>query len=165
MHRRCADVMDLVQPDLVCPGHRQLIPWDQRRAAEYRDFIARKERVVRDLLDDPVDQGVDLWWARLVPYLRSVEPGESPAPTASSSATTPSAPPASKPASSCPDGWQTSNAFQPLDLKRRRPRRTHSSPPPHPPTPDIRRILTAELRINGQSQGPIPETLVTVTTP
>ena len=76
MHRRCADVMDLVEPDLVCPGHRELIPWDSRRALEYRDFIDRKERVVRDLLDDPADEGVDLWWARLIPYLRSVEPGE-----------------------------------------------------------------------------------------
>ncbi len=76
MHRRCADVMDLVKPDLVCPGHRELIPWDARRALEYRDFIARKERVVRDLLDDPADEGVDLWWARLIPYLRHVEPGE-----------------------------------------------------------------------------------------
>ena len=63
-----------------------------------------------------------------------------------------------------PDGWQTSDTFQPLDLKAGA-RGELTLTATAPPTPDIRRILTAELRINGQSQGPIPEALVTVTTP
>ena len=163
MHRRCADVMDLVQPDLVCPGHRELIPWDQRRAAEYRDFIARKERVVRDLLDDPVDVGVDLWWARLVPYLRTVQPGET-CTYRLLLRNNAERPIRLEARLLCPDGWQTTDAFQPLDLEAgaRGELTLTATAPPHP---DTRRILTAEILINGQPQGPIPEALITVTTP
>ena len=160
MHRRCADVMDLVQPDLVCPGHRELIPWDGRRALEYRDFIARKERVVRDLLDDPADEGVDLWWARLIPYLRHVEPG-----------------------GACsyrlllrnnaeravrlearllvPDGWCTSDACESLDLEAGA-RGELMLAATAPAQSDVRRILTAEIRVDGESRGPVAEALVTV---
>ena len=160
MHRRCADVMDLVAPDLVCPGHRELISWDARRAVEYRDFIARKERVVRALLDEPADVGVDLWWARLVPYLRSVEPGEA-----------------------CiyrlllrnnaerrvrlearllvPDGWSADPSYQFLDLDAgaRGELTLSATAPAHA---DVRRILTAEIRVDGESRGPVAEALVTV---
>ncbi len=162
MHRRCADVMDLVQPDLVCPGHRELIPWDQRRAAEYRDFIARKERVVRDLLDDPVDVGVDLWWARLVPYLRTVQPGET-CTYRLLLRNNAERPVQLQARLLCPDGWQTTDTFQALDLEAgaRGELTLTATAPPHP---DTRRILTAEILIDGQPQGPIPEALVTVTT-
>ena len=152
--------MDLVAPDLVCPGHRELIPWDARRAVEYRDFIARKERVVRDLLDEPADMGVDLWWARLVPYLRSVEPG-----------------------AACsyrlllrnnaerrvrlearllvPDGWSADGGYASLDLEAgaRGELTLSATAPAHP---DVRRILTAEIRVDGESRGPVAEALVTV---
>ena len=163
MHRRCADVMDLVDPDLVCPGHRELIPWDTRRAAEYRDFIARKERVVRDLLDDPVDQGVDLWWARLVPYLRTVQPGETCTYRLLLRNNTES-PARLEARLLCPDGWQASDAFQPLDLEAGA-RGELTLTATAPPNPDTRRILTAEILVDGQTQGPIPEALITVQPP
>ena len=76
MHRKCADVMEEIAPDLVCPGHRQLIPWDQSKSIEYRDFINRQERVVRSLVDHPAEDRVDLFWARLKPYLTSTASGE-----------------------------------------------------------------------------------------
>ena len=75
MHQKCADVMDLVAPDLVCPGHRQLIPWDDSKSLEYRDYINRGERVVRRLTGESTGQSVDLFWARLRPYLLEVPPG------------------------------------------------------------------------------------------
>ena len=160
MHRRCADVMDLVKPDLVCPGHRELIPWDARRAAEYRDFIARKERVVRDLLDDPADEGVDLWWARLVPYLRSVSPGDE---CAYRLLLRNNAERAVRLEARLlvPDGWRASDAFESLDLEAgaRGELTLAATAPPHP---DVRRILTAEIRVDGESRGPIAEALVTV---
>ena len=161
MHRRCADVMDLVEPDLVCPGHRELIPWDSRRALEYRDFIDRKERVVRDLLDDPADEGVDLWWARLIPYLRSVEPGQT-CTYRLLLRNNAERPVRLEARLLVPAGWQTTDAFQPLDLEAgaRGELTLTATAPPHP---DIRRILTAEIRINGQTRGPIAEALVTVT--
>ena len=76
MHRKCADVMEEIAPDLVCPGHRQLIPWDASKSIEYRDFINRQERIVRSLVGEPAEDRVDLFWARLRPYLTSAISGE-----------------------------------------------------------------------------------------
>ena len=76
MHRKCADVMEQIAPDLVCPGHRQLIPWDRSKSTEYRDFINRQERVVRSLVADPAEDRVDLFWARLRPYLSTAKPAD-----------------------------------------------------------------------------------------
>ena len=60
-----------------------------------------------------------------------------------------------------PTGWQTSDSFESLHLQpgARGELTLTATAPPHP---DTRRILTAELRINGQTQGPIPEALITV---
>ena len=132
MHRRCADVMDLVEPDLVCPGHRELIPWDSRRALEYRDFIDRKERVVRDLLDDPADEGVDLWWARLIPYLRFVRSGRSlhlpPPPAQQRRAPRP-------PRSPPPRPQRLANQQKPSSPSTSSPAPAANSPSPPPPRP------------------------------
>ena len=160
MHRRCADVMETVAPDLVCPGHRELIPWDPKRSVEYRDFISRKEQAVRALLDEPADDGVDLWWARLVPYLRSAAPGQH-----------------------CsyrlllrnytdrlrrfdarliaPEGWQVGGSYAVLELDggERGALTLHATAPKEP---DIRRILTAEICVDGENRGPVVEALVTV---
>ena len=160
MHRRCADVMETVAPDLVCPGHRELIPWDPTRSVEYRDFIARKEQAVRALLDDPADEGVDLWWARLVPYLRSVFPGQECSyrlllrNNADRSVQL-------QARLLAPTGWEVDGLCQEIELGvgERGELELKATAPSHP---DIRRILTAEVRVDGVSRGPVVEALVTV---
>ncbi|MBB4375091.1 hypothetical protein GGD63_007935 [Bradyrhizobium sp. cir1] len=39
--------MQAIKPDLVCPGHGELIPMDALRIAEYTDYIQRKEAAFR----------------------------------------------------------------------------------------------------------------------
>ena len=68
MHRQCAAIMEEIQPDLVCPGHGDILEVDSSQITRYADFIERKERVFRSLSADPVEQRVDLFWARLLPY-------------------------------------------------------------------------------------------------
>ncbi len=76
MHRQCAAVMESLEPELICPGHGDVLDADARQATRYRDFIERKERVFRELTADPADQRVDLFWARLLPYQVAASPGE-----------------------------------------------------------------------------------------
>jgi glyoxylase-like metal-dependent hydrolase (beta-lactamase superfamily II) len=160
MHQKCADVMDLVAPDLVCPGHRQLIPWDDSKSLEYRDYINRGERVVRRLTGESTGQSVDLFWARLRPYLLEVAPGAETTYTLmlrnNFDADT-----RFEARLLAPGGWETSTEFAELTLAsgaRGELQLTATAPS----GPDLRRILTAEIRIDGVGQGPIAEAVVTV---
>ncbi|UPK28274.1 MBL fold metallo-hydrolase [Bradyrhizobium sp. 195] len=74
MHRRCASVIRAANPDLVCPGHGELIPMDRSRVAEYMDYIKRKEVAFRNVVDEPANHFIDLFWARMLPYLSKARP-------------------------------------------------------------------------------------------
>ena len=160
MHRKCADVMGRVAPNLVCPGHHELIPWDELKSAEYHDFIARKESAIRSLVDKPADHYVDLWWARMLPYLHVAKPSEEveyrlllrnnlDRPASYGARLT------------APPGWLVDEEFSMLELKpgERNEIQLHAQAPG---SPHHRRLMTAEIEIDGESQGPLTEALVTV---
>ncbi|MFC6993354.1 MBL fold metallo-hydrolase [Haladaptatus sp. GCM10025707] len=77
MHEKCKEVMREVQPDRICPGHGEVLDADPLDIEEYCDFIDRKESVFRDLVPEPEAQAVDLFWARLLPYQQAAAPGDS----------------------------------------------------------------------------------------
>ena len=60
-----------------------------------------------------------------------------------------------------PDGWSADPSYQFLDLDAgaRGELTLSATAPAHP---DVRRILTAEIRVDGESRGPVAEALVTV---
>jgi glyoxylase-like metal-dependent hydrolase (beta-lactamase superfamily II) len=161
MHRRCAEVMRKIAPELICPGHRDVLPCFKKDLDTYCDFIARKERAFRELVEAPADHFIDLFWARLLPYVAVVQPGqelayrllvrnnlERPAEYAARLL--------------APAGWQTSQEFALLCLppggrgeiamKARAPRAADG----------VRRLMTAEIHIDGKTQGPVSEALVTL---
>lgn len=74
MHRRCANVIRATKPELICPGHGELITMDQSRIAEYTDYIERKEAAFRDIVGEPANHFIDLFWARMLPYLCDASP-------------------------------------------------------------------------------------------
>ncbi|MER8950408.1 MBL fold metallo-hydrolase [Mesorhizobium sp. M0809] len=74
MHRRCANLLRATKPDLLCPGHGELITMDQSRIAEYTDYIERKEAAFRDIVDEPANHFIDLFWARMLPYISEARP-------------------------------------------------------------------------------------------
>lgn len=76
MHRRCAKLLLAIEPDLICPGHGEVLDIDPSKIATYCDFVERKERAFRAATANPAEQGVDLFWARLVPYQTSATPGD-----------------------------------------------------------------------------------------
>lgn len=161
MHRRCAEVMQTVQPDLICPGHRQVYSFDRQRLAEYVDFIDRKERVIRNLVDKPADHFVDLFWVRLLPYISTVEAGGSidftvllrnnVERTASFSARLIS-----------PPGWNVSESLESIELQPGEDGKLSLKGDAPNESDSRRRLMTAEVYIDGISQGPISEALVTV---
>ena len=52
-------------PDVLeWTGHRDVLPCYKKDLDVYCDFIARKERVFRELVGEPADQFIDLFWAR-----------------------------------------------------------------------------------------------------
>jgi hypothetical protein len=76
MHQACKEVMRTVAPDRVCPGHGDVLDVDDDDIADYCNYIDRKDEAFRDLVPDPAEQGVDLFWARLLPYQAAATPGE-----------------------------------------------------------------------------------------
>jgi len=161
MHRRCAEVMRKISPELICPGHRDVLPCFKQDLDTYCDFIDRKERVFRELVAEPADHFIDLFWARLLPYVAVVQPGQKleyrlllrnnlEGPVTYEARLNP------------PRGWQTSSEFKSLRLEQG----THGELPLAAVAPGVadntRHLLTAEIKIGGQSYGPISEALVTV---
>lgn len=74
MHRVCAGVLTKTEPDLLCPGHGELIPLDNTMIADYTAYIERKEKAFREVVDEPANHFIDLFWARMLPYLSEVRP-------------------------------------------------------------------------------------------
>ena len=160
MHRRCAEVMRRVDPELICPGHRDVIDCSKQQLDEYADFIARKERAFRNLVAEPADHYVDLFWARLLPYLATVEPGGSVdyrlmlRNNLERDATyTAELDP--------PPGWSAGAA---ASVRLRAGERGEVALQATAPAAGdgIRRLVTAQIAVDGQPQGAIAEALVTV---
>ena len=163
MHRRCAEVMRKVAPELICPGHRDVLPCFKKDLDTYCDFIARKERVFRELVGEPADHFIDRFWARLLPYVAVVRPGqeveyrlllrnnlERPAEYAARLLP--------------PPGWDVTGEASPVKLgpgDRGEIRLGALTPRT---VDSVRRLVTAEITIDGRSQGPVSEALVTVQT-
>jgi len=161
MHRRCAEVMRHLAPELICPGHRQVLECSKLDIDHYCNFIDRKEHVFRELVDEPVDHYVDLFWARLLPYVSQVEPGqrveyrlllrnnlEHPATYAARLI--------------APHGWNVAPELRSLSLEAGANGELALTATAPPTADEVRRLVTAEIQIDGQSQGPISEALVTV---
>jgi glyoxylase-like metal-dependent hydrolase (beta-lactamase superfamily II) len=161
MHRRCAEVMRKIAPEVICPGHRDVLPCSKKDLDYYCDFIARKERIFRELVAEPADHFIDLFWARLLPYVAVVAPGQQLdyrlllrnnfEKEASFTAKL-----------QAPAGWQTSAKGQSLRLgpgERGEISLTAQAPSEGD---GVRRAMTAVIDIDGRSQGPISEALVSV---
>jgi glyoxylase-like metal-dependent hydrolase (beta-lactamase superfamily II) len=161
MHRRCADVMRRIMPELVCPGHRDVLPCFKKDVDAYCDFIARKERAFRELVAEPADHYIDLFWARLLPYVAEVKPGQT-VQYRLLLRNNLERPVKYEARLSVPAGWQTSNEFRELTLEAGKRGELSLSATAPKNKDDTRRLLTAEIRIDGASQGPICEALVRV---
>jgi hypothetical protein len=153
--------MRKIAQELVCPGHRDVLPCFKKDLDTYCDFIARKERAFRELVGEPADQFIDLFWVRLLPYVAVVQPGEEIAYRLlvrnnlerSAEFAARLLPPA---------GWAGEERWATLRLEAGgRGEIGLKTRAPH--TADgVRRLMTAEVRIDGRTQGPVSEALVTV---
>lgn len=161
MHRRCAEVMRAISPELICPGHRDVLPCFKRDLDTYCDFIARKERNFRELVGEPADHFIDLFWARLLPYVAVAAPGQPleyrlllrnnlERPVTYAARLLP------------PPAWKSSSEFRSLTLAAGARGELILNAVAPPIADNVRRLMTAEIEIDGQSQGPICEALVTL---
>ena len=161
MHRRCIEVMTQVSPQLICPGHYNVWDCDERLLREYANFIRCKERAFRKLVAEPADHYIDLFWARLLPYVREVRPGERVEYTLLLRNNLEKT--ATYEGRLLPrDGWDIDENFEALTLEgeaRGELKLTGRAPATADPA---RRLISAEIRIDGVSQGPVAEALVTV---
>lgn len=161
MHRRCIEVMTEVSPQLICPGHNNVWDCDERLLREYADFIRRKERIFRKLVAEPADHYIDLFWARLLPYVTEARPDEKVEYTLLLRNNLGRR--ATYEARLLPmDGWKVADGFTALTLEgegRGELKLRATAPSAADP---VRRLTSAEIRIDGVSQGPVAEALVTV---
>ncbi|MFN0170624.1 MAG: MBL fold metallo-hydrolase [Bryobacteraceae bacterium] len=161
MHRRCIEVMEEIRPQLICPGHWGVWPCDPRALQQYADYIRRKERVFRKLVGQPADHYIDLFWARLLPYVAEVAAGEEQIYRLllrnnfeeERSYQARLLPPA---------GWTASGGYTSVVIPAHGKADLTLTATAPVVGDGVRRLLTAEIRIDGVSQGPIAEALVTV---
>jgi glyoxylase-like metal-dependent hydrolase (beta-lactamase superfamily II) len=160
MHRRCVEVMREISPELICPGHGDVLPCYKEALDQYADFVAMKEQSFRAAVAEPADHYIDLFWARLRPYVTTVVPG------ASVEYTLMLRNNLDRPATYAarllaPSGWTAPVSLKTLELDagERGQLELSMTAPPLGSTQG-RMLVTAEVLIDGQSQGPIAEALV-----
>jgi hypothetical protein len=138
-----------------------VLPCFKKDLDTYCDFIARKERAFRGLVAEPADHYIDLFWARLLPYVSVVRPGEAVEyrlllrnnlgrPATYAARLLP------------PPGWKASPEFRALKLEAGAAGEMSLRAQAPAREDNVRRLLTAEIQIDGQTQGPVSEALVTV---
>ncbi|WP_407175676.1 MBL fold metallo-hydrolase [Bradyrhizobium sp. STM 3562] len=161
MHQHCANGIKATMPDLVCPGHGELIRVDQSRIAEYVDYIERKEAAFRDVVGEPANHFIDLFWARMLPYLSEVRPKSTVKYTIKVRNNLERA--AVYTARILPAfGWTSDGEPESVTLEpTHEGEMTITATAPSQLDPR-RRLLTAEILIDGVSQGPVCEALVSV---
>src|SRR5262249_5610131 len=115
----------------------------------------------RELVGEPADHFIDLFWARLLPYIAVVRPGQEleyrllvrnnlERPAEYTARLLP------------PPGWEVSREFATLRLEATG-RGEMALKARAPRSPDgIRRLVAAEIQIDGRTQGPVSEALVAV---
>jgi glyoxylase-like metal-dependent hydrolase (beta-lactamase superfamily II) len=162
MHRRCVEVMRAIAPELICPGHGPLLPCDKRALDEYEDFVVLKEEAFRAVVAEPADQQIDLFWARLRPYLATAEPDGAvdyalmlrnnlERPATYGARLLP------------PPGWSAPASIATLELAAgERGELALTLRAPSDDDARGRALVTAEIFIDGRSQGPIAEALLTM---
>ncbi|MBI85155.1 MAG: hypothetical protein CMJ81_18325 [Planctomycetaceae bacterium] len=161
MHQRCVEVMREIGPELICPGHRDVLSCCKEDLDYYCDFIQRKERSFRELVAEPADHFIDLFWARLLPYLTVVSAGETVEyrlllrNNLSRAATY-------EARLMAPSGWETSSEMARLQLEPGGCGELRLAATAPRQSDNVRRLMTAEISIDGKSQGQISEALVTV---
>lgn len=161
MHRRCAELMRRLSPEVICPGHRDILYFSKREIDTYCDFVERKERIFRELVDQPADHYIDLFWARLLPYVSVVKPQTTleyqlllrnnlDKRTRYEARLLP------------PPGWECQTGLNAIELEAHASGTLGFSVRSPAAADGVRRLLTAEVFIDGISQGPLVEALVTV---
>ena len=161
MHRRCSEIMRQVNPELICPGHHEVLLCSKMDLDAYCDFIARKEKIFRELVAEPADHYIDLFWSRLLPYLAVVKP-RSQVEYRLLLRNNLQRPACYQARLRTPKGWQTEMEFHELQLDAGEKGELLFSTVA-PDSPDgIRRLITAEIKIDGQAQGAVSEALVAV---
>ena len=165
MHRKCAEEFERLRADLLCPGHGPVFDIPPEAYAEHRRYVEQKEEIWRDLLPEPADMGIDLFWARLLPYQQWIPRG-----------------------GSCRYELELRNSFEAeaefvaalegngLPIRTQPQSRSLSLAPGErgrvsfdvtvpseaPSHPHRRYLLTAALAVNGRPRGPVAEALVVV---
>ena len=161
MHQQCVEVMRQIEPEMICPGHKAVYSCSKQDLDCYCDFIARKERVFRELVNEPANHFIDLFWARLLPYVAEVKPEQKLdyrlllRNNFDKSITI-------EARLQPPNGWNASTEFSSLQLEPGAGGELNLSALAPAVADNTRRLFTAEIKIDGESQGSVSEALVTV---
>ncbi len=161
MHRRCVAVMRTIAPELICPGHGPLLPCDKAALDQYADSVTLKEEAFRAAVAEPADHYVDLFWARLRPYLATAGAGGTVRYTLmlrndlerSATYAARLLP---------PPGWSAAEDLATLDLAAGERGELQLALQAPGRAEQGRVLVTAEILIDGRSQGPVAEALVAV---
>ena len=166
MHRKCADEFDRLRPDLLCPGHGPWCDVPDVAFTTHRSYVEEKEALWRELLPEPANMGIDVFWARLVPYRLSLEPGTTRTLTLQVRNSLGEAA-AFAARVSVPAGAPLTVAGEPAPLSLEPGERgiltfDTAANPDAASDPRRRYVLTADVTANGRRFGPVTESLVTV---
>jgi hypothetical protein len=160
MHRRCVEVMREICPDIICPGHGPILDAGPAEIEHYANYVTQKERAFRNVVAEPAEQYVDLFWVRLRPYVARLEQGK-PAEYTLMVRNNLGRPATFEARLLSPSpGWEQPDDLVGIALEAEE----HGEIAlvlTEPPSPlDQRVLVTAEILVDGVSHGPIAEALL-----
>ena len=163
MHRKVADEFDRLRADRLCPGHGPVYDIPEEAFALHRQYVEDKEALWRDAVAAPAELGVDLFWARLLPYqIRLVPEGSATVELELRNSFERDATFVARLQS--PASLSMTPASQEVSLAAGEPAtlRFEIASGDVAPEPHRRHLLFAHVAVDGVARGPVIEALVTV---
>ncbi len=155
--------MNKVLPERICPGHGEPFYFDKLKTEEYSDYINQKETLFRELSPKPAEQYSDLFWVRLLPYQSVVQPGKEQEFTLLVRNNFSEAK-EFKAQLLAPKEWEIIKGSGRISLSPGSSGEIAMTvkAPTSPRNGTFRQLISAEIHIDGVSQGPVAEALVQV---
>ncbi|KUM24280.1 hypothetical protein AU467_31190 [Mesorhizobium loti] len=161
MFQQCLSVVQKTDAELLCPGHGNLVPLDAKTRSVYTNYVKSAEAAFVETVDAPADHFIDLFWVRMLPYVSDTKPNAKTVFTLKiRNNLGRAAEYGARLVTSF--GWTSDGRVASITLKPNNHGEISLEATAPSQFDPKRRLITAEIFIDGISQGPVCEALVSM---